>query len=445
MRPSDTLLRWLAAWCGLALCGVLLRLALTPANAVVTLIHGLWWGSGGALALACLYDALRPGLLRDIAVERHLPASLALGVSSTVQLDISNPLPYALQLTIHEHLPAAVEARHLPVSLTVAARSRRTFAYPLTPIQRGDAELGGTYLRIRSRWRLWQRLRVAGKSQAIKIYPNFAPIAHYAALGLESHINQLGVHLSRRRGEGMDFHQLREFRDGDALRQIDWKATSRQRKPISREYQDERDQEIVFLLDCGRRLRAKDDALSHFDHALNALLLTAYVALRQGDAVGFMSFAGAQRWLSPIKGQTNIHTLLNRLYDVHSSTASSDFLQAAQDFMHCHRKRSLVVMISNIREEDGEDLLAATRLLSQRHVVMVASLRETFLDQTLAHDVADFNDALRYCGVARFMQQRRQLLQQLQSAGVIMVDAPPHQLHISLVNEYLRMKRSGRL
>jgi uncharacterized protein (DUF58 family) len=370
---------------------------------------------------------------------------LALGVCSMVQLEICNPCHYPLQMTLHEDYPAAVEVEHLPVDVSLAACASKTLAYPLTPIRRGDAEFGPTYLRVCSRWGLWQRLVMAGKATPIRIYPNFAPIAHLATLGMEANINQLGIHLLQRRGEGLEFHQLREFRTGDALRQIDWKATARQHKPISREYQDERDQDVIFLLDCGRRLRAKDDALSHFDHALNALLLTAYVALRQGDAVGVMSFAGVRRWLSPIKGRTGIHTLLNQLYDVHSGTDSSDFLQAAQHLIDRHRKRSLVVMISNVREEDGEDLMAATRLLAGQHVVMVASLRENFLEQTLTREVVTFNDALRYCSVVQFMQQRHQLLQRLRASGVIMVDATPQQLHMNLVNEYLKMKRSGRL
>lgn len=445
MRPSYKLLQWLAGWSILALVLLLLRSVLSLSDASMAPLNGLWWGLGSVGLLACLYDSRRPRHLNAIEVKRKLPGSLALGVCSMVQLEIRNPSHDLLRMTLHEGYPAAVEVGHLPVDVTLAAQTSKTLEYPLTPIRRGDAEFGRSYLRIRSRWGLWQRLLIVGKASPIRIYPNFSPIAHFATLGMEANINQLGIHLAQRRGEGSEFHQLREFRGGDALRQIDWKATARQHKPISRDYQDERDQAVVFLLDCGRRLRAKDDTLSHFDHALNALLLTAYVALRQGDAVGFMSFAGVQRWLSPIKGQTGIQTLLNRLYDVHSSTESSDFLQAAQCLMNRHRKRSLVVMISNVREEDGEDLLAATRLLAQQHVVMVASLRENFLDQTLARDVMNFNDALRYCGVMQFMQQRQQLLQRLQAAGVMMVDAIPQQLHINLVNEYLKMKRSGRL
>lgn len=445
MRPGYRLLRLLASWALLALILLLLRIGLSLSEPVVSQLNSLWWGLGGVAMAVSLIDLCRQRHLHQIEVKRKLPASLALGVRSMVQLEICNPFHYPLQMTLHEGHPDAVEVPQLSVDVTLAPHTTNTIDYPVTPIRRGDAEFGCSYLRVTSRWGLWQRLVITGNPSHIMIYPNFAPIAHFATLGMAANINQLGIHLTQRRGEGLEFHQLREFRAGDALRQIDWKATSRLNKPISREYQDERDQDVVFVLDCGRRLRAKDDALSHFDHALNALLLTAYVALRQGDAVGVMSFAGVQRWLSPVKGQAGIHTLLNRLYDVHSTTANSDFLQAAQHLINRHRKRSLVVMISNVREEDGEDLIAATQLLAKQHVVMVASLRENFLDQTLAREVVNFNDALRYCGVVQFMYQRQQLLQRLRACGVIMVDALPQQLHMSLVNEYLKTKRSGRL
>jgi len=313
----------------------------------------------------------------------------------------------------------------------------------MTPIKRGRIRLGCSALRIHSRLRFWQWVVEAGHENEIKVYPNFSAIAHLAPLGFERRVARMGLHLMPRRGEGLEFHQLREFREGDALRQIDWKASARHAKAISREYQDERDQDMIFLLDCGRRLRNKDDRLSHFDHALNALLLTAYVALRHGDAAGMMSFAGASRWLSPIKGQTAMNVLLKQLYDLHSSTESSDFLQAAQHLMQRHRKRALIILISNVREEDSEDLIAAVRLLKKQHQVMIASLREHFLSQHLRQTVQHFDDALRYSGTAGFVAQRAKLLKKLRGEGVVIVDAEPQHLHLHLVKEYLKMKRSG--
>ena len=199
----------------------------------------------------------------------------------------------------------------------------------------------------------------------------------------------------QRRGLGQEFHQLREFRDGDTLRQIDWKATARKRTPIAREYQDERDQQILFLLDCGRRMRSQDGELSHFDHALNASLLLGYVALRQGDAVGLMTFASEQRrYLPPVKGQAQVNVLLNAVYDLQSSQRPADYSDAVDALLKRQSRRALVVLITNLRDEDDEDLLNAVKRLERRHRVLIASLREDVLDNLRHSQVEDYESAL---------------------------------------------------
>ncbi len=451
MRPSKRFLQFAIAWNALACVFLLLPHFRVFAASEIFQLNLIWLTSGILLIVAAIYDARRNQNLSAVNVTRRLANNLALGVKTEIHLDISNPYPFDLHLKLTELSPDMIQITGLPQEIVIAANTSGVIQYFIVPVVRGNAEFGQTELLINSRWGLWQRMTRCGEASKLKIYPNFSPLAHYATMNMEQNIQQMGIHLAKRRGEGLEFHQLREFREGDALRQIDWKATARQRKPISREYQDERDQDIIFLLDCGRRLRTKDEggyhqkSYSHFDHALNALLMTAYVALRQGDSTGLLSFAGEQRWLSPLKGKTAINTLLNQLYDLHSSTQSSDFLQAAQQLMKRHRKRSLIVVISNIRDEDSEDLIAMYRLLSKQHIVMVASLREDFLLDNIKRDVENFNDALIYCGTQQFLQNRRLLLQKLKMAGVMIVDSAPQQLHIELVNEYLKMKRSGRL
>lgn len=453
MRPSRKLLKILVAWMGLALLVFALRLIDigSPVDAdVLASDHWIsssvvWWGATVALVLIALFDALRHRKLWRLDVERELPHSLALGVYAQVKLVIFNNYDFPVTMDVTDMYPQCVDVKDLPISVTVDARSKKALLYPVLPVSRGEARFAETCLRVNTRWGLWQKEARFAKLETVKVFPNFTPIAHSSGIGLEHQIAQLGVHLQQRRGEGSDFHQLREFREGDSLRQIDWKATSRHRKPISREYQDERDQDIVFLLDCGRRLRAKDDHFSHFDHALNALLLTSYVALRQGDAVGLMSFAGDERWMSPIKGPARINTILNQLYDLHSSTETSDYLQAAEQFLAHSSKRALVIVITNVREEDVNDLSVAVGLLAKKHIVMVASLRDKFLDAHIQKPVLNMGDALSYCGTMDYIQRRRRVLAQLQSMGTIITDSLPHHLHVDLVNEYFKLKRSGRL
>ena len=405
----------------------------------------IWWVAFGALMFLFVVDGFLRLLKNPIVAGRDVSASMALGAPNKVTLRLENTGRRRLRLEVTDHYPRQMHVDGMPITLFILPKSATELTYSARPNARGDAHFGPIDIRLRSPLGLWDYRYKISQDFIVKVYPNFIAIAQLEMLGHEQQMNQLGIHLLQRRGQGMDFHQLREYRQGDTSRQIDWKASSRQHKMISREYQDERDQDIVFLLDCGRRMRAKDDELSHFDHCLNTLLLVSYVALRQGDAVGLLSFAGNSRWQSPLKGKSSINTLLNTVYNLHSGTTTSDLIEAASELMARHRKRSLVIVLTNLREEDKDDVVAATQLLSKKHLVLVASLRENFLDDAVDNEVDDFESSLVYCQASEMLTNRKKLLDQLRAKGTIVTDSVPQRLHINLVNEYWALKRSGRI
>jgi uncharacterized protein (DUF58 family) len=278
------------------------------------------------------------------------------------------------------------------------------------------------------------------------VYPDFARLYGGQLLAVDNWLSQIGVRLRQRRGLGMEFNQLREFREGDSLRQMDWKATARHRTPIAREYQEERDQQIIFMLDCGRRMRSQDGDLSHFDHALNALLLLGYVALRQGDAVGLSTFASEHnRHLAPVRGQSQLNLLLNSVYDLHSSQRPADYSAAVRQLLARQKRRALVVLMTNLRDEDDEELLAAVKQLERQHRVLVVSLREEVLDTIRQAPVETFDEALTYCGTIDFLNARAELQERLSAHGIAVLDSRPADLGAELVSRYLGWKKAGTL
>jgi uncharacterized protein (DUF58 family) len=249
----------------------------------------------------------------------------------------------------------------------------------------------------------------------------------------------------RRRGEGTEFHQLREYREGDAQRTIDWKATARTGRLISREYEEEKDQRVLLVIDCGRRMASKDDELSHFDHALNAALLLAHVALRQGDAVGMMTMAGVNRYCEPRKSVAAVNAILNRVYDIEPTLDIPDYHLAAQEVMRQVRRRSLVIVLTNLRDEDDDTLLPALKLLRTRHLVVLASLREAIISRALWTRVDSFDRAVTHAAAADYLAARERAFRRIGAAGAVCLDVEPERLAIALVNRYLELKRGGRL
>ena len=200
-----------------------------------------------------------------------------------------------------------------------------------------------------------------------------------------------------------------------------------------------------MLIDTGRRMLAKDDALSHFDHVLNASLVVSYLALRQGDAVGLLASGGDSRWLAPQRGLGAVDTLLNVVYDLHAQAVATDYLAAATQLTLRQRRRSLVMMITNVRDEDIDDLLAAVKLLQRRHLVCVASLREQVLDQTLDKPPESLEQAISAGALARYLEERTRAHQALRGQGVTVLDVTCAQLPAALVERYLAIKREGLL
>jgi uncharacterized protein (DUF58 family) len=396
-------------------------------------------------AIATLADASLALRLPRLPARRFVSASLPLGIWHEVVLRFSNPLARAVRLETYDRHPAGCELRGLPQSVAVPAGGWAEVRYALRPVERGEQQFGAIDTRVASPLGLWQLRQALGEPGLVRVYPNFAALTKYALLATDNRLSQIGILQRRRRGEGMDFHQLREYRQGDSQRQIDWKASARTRRLISREYQEERDQQVVFLIDCGRRMAAKDGELSHFDHALNAALLLAYVSLRQGDAVGFLTMSGEARYLAPRKSAATVRLMLNRLYDLQPTLLTSDYYSAATELMRRLRKRSLVVILSNLRDEDDDTLQPALALLRKRHLVLFASLREAILSRALKTRVTGFERALTHAAAADYLRSRELAFRRLAHKGALCLDVEPEQLPVALVNRYLEIKRRGDL
>ncbi|MBJ2217821.1 DUF58 domain-containing protein [Pseudomonas sp. MF7453] len=441
MKPTRLLLIWLGVLLGL---NIVLGASVALQIKVPETLQSVAWGLLLALLLLALLDAARLHRCPSARVHRKLPSSLALGRWEEVRLCLEHDYPQPLTVQVFDHVPDGLSVDNLPQSIQLRPGEHGELGYRVRPLRRGHFSFSRCELWLPSPLGLWSARRWVQTPDATRVYPDFARLYGAQLLGVDNWLSQLGVRQHQRRGLGLEFHQLREFREGDSLRQIDWKATARQRTPIAREYQDERDQQIVFMLDCGQRMRSQDAELSHFDHALNACLLLSYVALRQGDAVGLCTFAGDQpRYLKPVKGSGQLNTLLNAVYDLEATRKTADYEAAAHQLLARQKRRALVIIVTNLRDEDDEALMSAVKRIGRQHRVLVASLREEVLDQLRLAPVQTLPEALAYSGAIDYLNARNQLHDRLSAHGLSVLDTLPSELGATLVTRYLGWKKAG--
>jgi uncharacterized protein (DUF58 family) len=425
----------------------------------------VWFLSGLSLLPFVLFDALFLHFLTcRIKPFRDMPLILAqgepVGVKITLQKEGRFFLPAGILL--FDLFPASfMDCDAFPVVINpkmlkdgargVDGGGSFVFTYTIIPRERGPWHFSGMEFLFTSPLRFW-RLKVFCDCQCRgKTYPDFKKLN--AGNALRSLMDQRGFREIRQWGQGREFRSLRDYQEGDAVRSIDWRATSRRRqldgmqKFIIREYQEEQDQQVLFILDSGYRLQGPQ-----FDSALNGVLLLAYTALKHGDAVAALSFGTAERWVPPRKGMSSFTLLMNRLYDLHRSPVPSSPFSALENALSRLHRRTFIILVSNFREEDGESLSWILPRIRQRHLLLLVSFHEKEAEILARRSPAEpapanFSAAeiLETAAAFSYLAARRRLYRNWEHLGLRTLETSPEDFSSALINRYLEVKKSGKL
>lgn len=442
MHPTARLLRFVTLWSLTAGLPVLARLFL-PELFVDALL--LWLLPGAVLLAVLVIDLWLARRLPPIQAERLLPAALSVQQQHGIRLRFdSSTLPDHFDVADRHPaddsqtgLPARVQRQDAPVT---------EFRYPYRPSQRGVARFGDIEIWRSSPLGLLMCRHTIAAEHTVPVYPDFSVLQRDALHAHQDSRLDPGSRKQPRRGEGFEFHQLREYLSGDSLRQIDWKASARRRKLISREYQEEQNQQLIILLDGGERLAMSVNGLTGFDHALNATLLLTWSALKHRDKPGVMLFSNdTPCWIPPVRGHQGANLILSKLYALQPGRNASDYSAAARALATRWKKHSLVVLITRVQPDDEEELMSAIALLSRRHRVLIADIQlpeQAALEQ---REVVTPDDAFMVAGDALWQESRRALYARLRHAGALITSASPDTLPARLNQVYLSLKRAGSL
>jgi uncharacterized protein (DUF58 family) len=375
--------------------------------------------------------------------ERHSNAIGSLGEPQEVELTIENQGGLARRLRIRDDVPDTFEAEPAECVVDAPARSRAALVYTVVPRRRGSYVMEHVAALVSSRLGLWQRSVVWPARTEIRVYPDIRQIARYTVLARRDRLSTLGVRRTRKLGTDNEFERLRDYIEGDEPRHMDWRATARRRKLTVRAHQVNQSQRLMFLIDCGRMMAGDTGGgLSPLDHALNAMLLLAHVALIRGDQVGLLAFSeGVRAYVPPAGGARRIERLVHSVHNVFPELVEPRYDRAFVELEKRYRKRSLVVLITNLFD-DVHAQAVADHLgnLVGRHLPLLVLLRDHDLF-ALADDAPDSGLAFyQGAAAAAILNWRERTLTALRRRGVLTLDLFPDEMTAPLINRYLQIK-----
>jgi uncharacterized protein (DUF58 family) len=435
-------LRVYPTWWWMTLLGLSLVLSLiaifVPQFVVVTLLVDGLLLALVSVDLAILYGSTRSG----IAADRKVARTASLSVELPCEVTIENNSPMRLRGVVRDDLPADFHCRPNLHQLDLPPRGRVTMRRKLLPGRRGAFTLEHVYLQLQSPLRLWVRQITLDVASRLNVYPDMKQLSDYALLARTNRLSLIGVRRTRRVGQDSDFERLRDYTRDDNYRHIDWRSTARRGKLTVRQFQSDQSQRIIFLLDCGRMMTNQREGYSLLDHALNAMLMMSYVALAQGDEVGMLCFSDSvHSYLPPRGGASKMNRLLQAGFDQFPRMVESRYDQAFLYLSNHCKRRSLVVLATNVIDEvNATQVVDYLANLAGHHLPLGVLMRDRQMFE--AADSPDGGPLKMYAAAAAadILLWRHERIVDLQHRGVLVVDAFPDDLAAPMVNEYLRIK-----
>jgi uncharacterized protein (DUF58 family) len=420
MSPSPRLAALLAA----AALGFLFLPPALPALIILALVAA---AAGDAAAVR-----RPPTAVRTVAgiLARGVPSDLVVDVDAEgAATRVRQPVPPDLDL----------EPRESDGPLTAT----------LVPRRRGRHPLPAPAVRVEGRFGLGRVHSRAGEDGEVLVYPDMPAAQRLVVAVRQGRFRDPGVLTRGPLGLGTDFESIRDYLPDDDIRQVNWRASARTGRPMSNQYRVEQDRSVICCIDAGRLMAAPVSAapgaapLTRLDAALDAAVAVVLVADEIGDQAGVIAFdSGVRRRLTPRRrgGQA----VVSAIFDLEPTTADSDYELAFRSIGG--GKRALVIVFTDLLEEAAaRSLVEAMPVLTRRHHVVVAGVRDPDLDRAVRTPPTEVRQVLAASVVVEALDARARVAAQLARAGAEVLEAPSEGLAAACVGAYLRAKARSRL
>lgn len=382
-----------------------------------------------------------------LQIRRKHDAVLSVRADNRIVLEVENDGDERLVGVIRDEPPAhfASSDRQFPIRLE--PRSLATFTYTLNPPERGSESFRSTFLRLECPLGLVQRQIELDTSEPVRVYPNVLALREFDLLNQKGRLREVGIRQSRTRGLGTEFESLRDYTEGDDFRKIDWKASARRGRLITRQYEQERNQCVMICIDIGRYMLAEVDGVRKLDHVLDAILMLTNAAVMAGDLIGALVYCDAvRRYIPPRKGRSQVGAIIEAIHDLVAEPIQSDDAAAFAYFASRWKRRSLVVLFTDFEDEDrARQLASAFAPIAKRHLALLVQVQDPKLDELVKPSPQSVAEMYRQSAASMLLLDRAAALRVISGMGIHTLVSEPQELASRLVTYYFAVKERALL
>ncbi|MFC5195602.1 DUF58 domain-containing protein [Bizionia hallyeonensis] len=399
----------------------------------------------GAFLLLILIDSILLFKQNGLEAKRLLPEKLSNGDDNPIEITLKNTYNYKIKLKLIDEMPFQYQKRDFEIDTQLDKLADKKITYILRPLERGEYHFGNLNVYVTSPVGLLTRRFQFGNNAMVPNYPSFLQLKKYMLLAFSNKIFEFGLKKIRRIGHTMEFEQIKDYVQGDDIRNINWKATAKRSQLMVNQFQDERSQPIYSVIDKGRAMKMPFNGLSLLDYAINATLVISNVALKKQDKAGMFAFSRkVDNKVVAERRPSQMNQIMETLYNLDTDFAESDFSRLYIDVKRSLNQRSLLLLYTNFETLDAlHRQLPYLQAIAKHHVLVVIFFENTELDKLTQKESRNTFEIFEKTIAEKFVYEKKLIINELQKHGIQSILTAPEELTLNTINKYLEIKARG--
>ena len=383
----------------------------------------------------------------QITADRTVPDKLSNGDENCIQIKITNQYLFRTALKIIDELPFQFQKRDFGLFSRLKSGENKFFSYSVRPTERGVYSFGSLNIFASSPIGLLSRKYRFGVDKEVPVYPSFLQLRKYDLLAFSNRLSEYGIKKIRRIGHTMEFEQIKDYIQGDDIRNINWKATAKKGQLMVNQFQDEKSQPVYSVIDKGRVMKMPFNELSLLDYAINATLVISNIALKKHDKAGMFSFSNKiENRVAAERRSSQMNLILETLFNLKTNFVESDFSRLYVEVKRNLPQRSLLLLYTNFETLDAlHRQLPYLQAIAKQHLLVVIFFENTELAAFAKEKANTTLQIFEQTIAEKFIFEKQLIVNELRNYGIQTILTKPEDLTINTINKYLEIKAKGLL